>query len=127
MEWYENLPNRSSDEDLEYFREIQGWVESCGQNGFTVLKTVDMVIYNWVYEFGSLACTSIIWWEGHGTNSSGVKLASNLDYSDFDVFVPLTRKGVFLRNSEVLFEANLILGFFGFTRVFKRLADGSIL
>jgi hypothetical protein len=80
-----------------------------------------------VYEFGSLACTSIIWWEGNGSQLPVVRLASNLDYSDFETFVPLTVKGVYRTKNEVLYEANLILGFFGFTRVFKRLTDGSIL
>lgn len=54
-------------------------------------------------------------------------MASNLDYSDFDTFVPLTVKGIFKSRERIEYEANLILGFFGFTRVFKRLDDGSIL
>jgi hypothetical protein len=57
-------------EDYDYVQEIQGWVEACKSNGDADLEVIEMVIYNWVYEFGSLACTSLIWWEGDGSGQS---------------------------------------------------------
>lgn len=60
LEWYNNLPIRSWTDDVEYFKEIQGWTADCREFGKTQIQAVDFVIYNWVYEFGSLACTSII-------------------------------------------------------------------
>ena len=54
-------------------------------------------------------------------------MASNLDYSGGETFAPLTVKADFVFNGVIRYQANMILGFYGFTRVFKRLKDGSIL
>lgn len=123
QKWFDKLsdPSTSDMDDYEFVGEIQGWVEACKNAGDAEVKIIDMVIYNWVYEFGSLACTSIIWQEGNGDGSSRVRLASNLDYNGMDTFVPLTVKAVFKYENEIKYEADMILGFYGFTRVYKKL------
>jgi len=71
-----------------------------------------IVIYNFAYELGVLACTSLIVRD----KNSNVFIASNLDYNNYDQFGALTFQAVFLRGGEPIVKSNYLFGFFGYTR-----------
>lgn len=122
MQLWEYQYSNGSHQDHEYAGEIRGWFKACDKyNPQAGLELVDMVVYQWVYEFGCVACTSIVWFEGDGVRSPKVRLASNLDYWYAELFTSLTHHAVYKYRESVLFEADYILGFYGFTRVFKKI------
>lgn len=75
-----------------------------------------MILYNYVYEFEILGCTSILY---RSKATGDVTLASNLDYNYFDIYSPLTVRGIFKKSGCQTIEASLILGFIGYSRAAK--------
>lgn len=96
--------------DPEFRDEVIGLSEHCG------LPVDYMLLYNYVYEFQILGCTSILY---RDINTGSVTLGSNLDYNYFDIYIHLTVQGQFVKKGESTIEASLILGFLGYSRASK--------